>query len=126
MLYEVITNVQIEKKKRETGLSDEEILEVVGRAVKQHQDSIDQFEKAGRQELAQKEKAELEILQQYLPEQLKEDEIAEIVRGVIGKMEKLQPNDFGLVMGQSMAQMKGRADGKLVGEIVRQELKKSL
>ncbi|MEI7621811.1 MAG: GatB/YqeY domain-containing protein, partial [Candidatus Moraniibacteriota bacterium] len=75
LIDSAIKNGEIEKQKRETGLSDEEVLEVLGRAVKQRQDSIRQFEAGGRPELAEQEKAELEIIMPYLPAQLSQAEI---------------------------------------------------
>lgn len=122
LLDSAIKNTEIEKKKRETGLTDEEILEVVGKAVKQRQDSIRQFEDGGRPELAEKEKAELEILVPYLPEQLSEDELRAVVKEVIAKTGASGVADLGKVMGQAMGRVKGKADGNIVREIAKQSL----
>jgi uncharacterized protein len=119
-----IKNTEIEKKKREDGLSDEEVLEVIGRGVKQRQDSIRQFEEGGRPELAEKERAELEMILPYLPAQLSEDEIIVIVSEVISNSAKVTSSDLGKVMGQVMARVKGKADGNLVREIVKKQLEK--
>ncbi|HOF42253.1 MAG TPA: GatB/YqeY domain-containing protein [Candidatus Moranbacteria bacterium] len=124
LLDSAIKNAEIEKKKREEGLSDEEILEVVSRAVKQRNDSIEQFEKGGRPELAEKEKAELEILKAYLPEQLSEEEIRSIVKEIIAGTDEVKPQDMGRIMGQAMGKMKGRADGNLVRKVVNEEIAK--
>ena len=123
LLDNAIKNTEIEKKKRETGLSDEEILEVLGRAVKQRQDSIRQFNDGGRLELAEKEQAELNIIMPYLPAQLSEDEIRAIVKTVIADSGAAGMSDIGKVMGQAMGKMKGKADGNIVKKIVGEELK---
>jgi uncharacterized protein YqeY len=124
LLDSAIKNTEIEKKKRETGLSDEEVLEVIGKAVKQRQDSIRQFEDGGRPELAEKEKVELEILMPYLPAQLSEDEIRVIVKDVIAKAGATSPADLGKIMGQIMAKVKGKADGNIVRSLAQEELGK--
>lgn len=123
LLDSAVKNAEIEKQKRETGLSDEEVLEVIARAVKQRQDSIRQFEDGGRPELAQAEKEELEILMPYLPAQLSEDEIRVIVKEVISASGAVSPSDMGKIMGQAMARLKGQADGNVVRKIVQEELK---
>jgi uncharacterized protein YqeY len=122
LLDSAIKNTEIEKKKRETGLSDEEILEVLGRAVKQRQDSIKQFADGGRPELAEKEQIELDIIMPYLPAQLSEDEIRQVVKAVITETGAAGMSDIGKVMGQAMGKMKGKADGNVVKKIVGEEL----
>lgn len=122
LLDSVIKNTEIEKKKREEGLSDEEILEVLGRAVKQRQDSIKQFTDGGRPELAEKEQIELDIIMPYLPAQLSEDEIRQVVKAVIAETGAAGMSDIGKVMGQAMGKMKGKADGNVVKKIVGEEL----
>jgi uncharacterized protein len=123
LIDNAIKNTEIEKKKRETGLSEEEILEVLGRAVKQRQDSIKQFSDGGRPELAAKEQAELDIIMPYLPAQLSEDEIRVIVKTIIAETGAAGMSDIGKVMGQAMGKMKGKADGNVVKKIVGEELK---
>ena len=122
-LDSAIKNYEIEKRKKETGLSDEEILEVIGRSVKQRNDSIQQYVSGGRPELAEKEKAELEILKTYMPEQLSEDEIRKIVKEIISGMGTTIAADMGKIMGQAMGKMKGKADGNIVKKVVSEELK---
>jgi len=119
LLDSAIKNVEIEKGKRETGLADEEVLEVISRAVKQRQDSIRQFEEGGRPDLAEIEKEELTILMPYLPEQLSEEAITEIVQEVISSAGAKSPADLGKVMGQIMGKVKGKADGNVVREIAK-------
>jgi hypothetical protein len=123
LLDSAIKNSEIEKKKREEGLSDEEVLEVISRAVKQRNDSIQQFTDGGRPELAEKEQAELEILKTYLPEQMGEDEIRRVVKEIISSAGTVSPSDMGKIMGQAMGKMKGKADGNVVKKIVGEELK---
>lgn len=125
MLDSAMKNLEIEKKKRETGLSEEEVLEAISRAVKQRQDSIKQFEQGGRPELAEKEKIELEILIAYLPAQLSKEELSVIVRQVITEAGATSPADLGKIMGQIMGKVKGKADGNLVREIAMAELEKN-
>lgn len=119
-----LKNTEIEKKKRETGLPEEEILEVIGKLAKQRNDSIKQFTDGGRPDLAEKEKVELEIIEQYLPEQMGEDEVRKVVQEVITEVNPQTPSDLGKVMGQAMAKLKGKADGNLVRKIAQEELNK--
>ena len=122
-LDSAIKNYEIEKRKKETGLSDEEILEVIGRSVKQRNDSIQQYVSGGRPELAEKEKAELEILKTYMPKQLSEDEIRKIVKEIISGIGTTIAANMGKIMGQAMGKMKGKADGNIVKKVVSEELK---
>jgi uncharacterized protein YqeY len=122
LLDSAIKNTEIEKKKRETGLSEEEVLEVISRAVKQRNDSIKQFIDGGRPELAEKEQKELEILKTYLPEQMNEDEIRAVVKEIISAAGSVSPGDMGRIMGQAMGKMKGKADGNVVKKIVGEEM----
>lgn len=119
-----IKNAEIEKKKRQAGLSDEEILEVLGRAVKQRQDSVRQYEAGGRPDLAENEKKELEIIMPYLPAQLSQSEIEAVVVEVIESAGAVTASDLGKIMGQVMARVKGKADGNLAREIVKNKLEK--
>jgi len=124
LLDSAVKNLEIEKKKRETGLDDAEVLEVISRAVKQRQDSIRQFEDGGRADLAEKEKIELEIIMPYLPAQLSKEAITAIVSEVIAQTGSAGVGDLGKVMGQAMSKMKGEADGNVVREIAKQLLEK--
>lgn len=123
MLDAAIKNLEIEKRKKETGLSDEEIIEVAKRLIKQRKESAEQYEKGGRTDLAKKEKKEAEILAGYMPEQLGEDKIREIVKQVITETGASSKMEMGKVMGQAMGRLKGLADGNLVRKIVEEELK---
>ena len=121
-LDSAIKNAEIEKKKKETGLNDEEVLEVIARSVKQRNDSIKQYTDGGRPELAEKEKAELEILKAYMPEQMSEDEIKKVVKEIISSAGTVNASDMGKIMGQVMGKLKGKADGNIVKKIVGEEL----
>ena len=101
-------------------MTDEEELSVVKKMVKTHRESIEMFEKGDRKDLVDKERLELDILQSYLPEQMGEDEVLVIVKEVVSLGEK----DFGKVMKLVMAKLKGKADGKMVSEMVKKELNK--
>lgn len=124
MLDSMIKNTEIEKLKKEEGLADAEVQEVIARAVKQRKDSMAQYTAGGRPELAEKENKEIEILIAYLPEQLGEDKIREIVKEVITQTSATSKADMGKVMGQVMGKLKGQADGTAVKSIVESELSK--
>lgn len=123
MLDSMIKNVEIEKKKREEGLSDSEIQEVAARAIKQRRDAAAQYESGGRTDLAEKEKKEIEILSAYMPEQIGEDEIRKIIKGIISKTGASGKSEIGKVMGAAMGELKGKADGGTVKKIAEEELK---
>ena len=102
--------------------SDAEVIQLVGKEIKQRKDSIEQFEKGNRPELAAKEKAELTVLEKYLPAQLSEDEVRAIVREVIASTGASSKADLGKVMGALMPKTKGKADGGMVNKIVQELL----
>jgi len=118
LIKSAIHNQMIADKKKE--LSDEEVMAVITNQAKRRKESIEAFTKGDREELAVKERAELQIIEKYLPEQLSEEEIKKVVQDIIGKSGD-NPN-FGAVMGLTMAQLKGQADGKMVTQIVKAEL----
>lgn len=122
MLDAMIKNTEIEKMKKDTGLTEEEIIEVAGRAIKQRKDSVAQYETGGRPELAEKEKQEIEILSVYMPEQLGEDKIREVVKEVIAATGATSKSEMGKVMGLAMSKLKGQADGNVVKKIVEESL----
>lgn len=122
MLDSMIKNTEIEKLKKEEGLSDAEVQEVIGRAVKQRRDAAEQYVAGGRPELAAKENKEIEILMAYMPEQMSEDKVREIVKEVISQTGAASKADIGKVMGQAMGRLKGQTDGNVVKKIVEEEL----
>lgn len=103
-------------------LNDEEFQQTVATLVRQRQDSIEQFIKGGRQELADKEAREIEFLKGYLPAQMGADELRAIVRKAAAETGAAGASDMGKLMKAVMPQVKGKADGKLVNEIVKEVL----
>ena len=112
---------QIEKK---SDLSDPEVLNVLASAAKKRRESIEQYQAAGREDLVTKESSELEIIQGYLPRQLSEDEVRQIVQDAVAETGATSPAQMGLVMKVVMPKTKGRADGKLVNRLVQEILAK--
>ncbi|WP_457640598.1 GatB/YqeY domain-containing protein [Persephonella sp.] len=119
MLISEIKKVQIDQKKE---LTDEEIITVIQRYAKQRKEAIQQYKNAGREDLAEKEKKELEIVQQFLPQPLSEEEIEKIVDEVIKEVNASSMKDMGKVMKAVMEKVKGRADGSVVSSIVKKKL----
>ena len=111
-----------ERKGGEAELSDEQATEVLMKAAKQRKESIEQFEKGGRDDLAENEKKELEIIDAYLPEMMDEDEVRKVVQQKIEAVGATGMQDMGKVMGPLMGQLKGKADGSLVSKVVKEEL----
>jgi len=105
-------------------LTDDEVVGVLARETKTRRESIEAYEKAGRPDLAAKERAESDILAEYLPAALSEDELRVLVREAIATTGATSARDLGKVMGLVSKQTKGRADGKVVSGIVAQELAK--
>ena len=105
-------------------LTNEEAIEVVSSEVKKRKDSIEQYEKGGRSDLAENEKKELEILMEYMPKQMGEDEIRKIVKEKIEELGISGSQETGKLMGAIMPQFKGKTDGNAVSKIVQEELKK--
>ncbi len=103
-------------------LNDEEIIEVIMKECSKRRDAIAEFEKAKRLDLANSEKAELDILAKYLPEQISEEEIKSIVQKIASKMGEIGSLQFGQVMSQVMKEVKGRATGDVVSGIVKEFL----
>lgn len=118
-LRSALKNAEIDKR---APLTEEEILGMVLKQVKQLRDSADEFQKAGRDDLVEKAQAEIVILSDYLPQQMTEEELRELARSVINKVGATGPKDMGKVMGPIVAATRGRADGKLVNQIVRELL----
>jgi len=119
MMISAIKNREIEQIKE---LDDTETLTVLQKAVKQRLDSAQQYQAAGRLELAQKEEEEIKILERYLPKGLSQEQITTLVKEAIGKSGAASMKDIGKVMGILMPQVKGKADGGQVNAIVKQLL----
>lgn len=116
MIMASTQNLAIEKKVKE--LDDDQVLKVIAKQVKQHQDSIESFKKGGRDDLVEKETKELEILKSYLPKQLNEKEAEEIIKKIISQIGASSKSDFGKVMKLSMQELKGLTSGNIVSSIV--------
>ncbi|SHI94374.1 hypothetical protein SAMN02745165_01201 [Malonomonas rubra DSM 5091] len=118
-LRSAIKNKEIDLGKE---LDDDAVIAVIGTLVKQRREAAQMYRDNDRLELAEKEEAELVVLQDYLPAQLGEDELREIVTAVIAETGASTMKDMGKVMPQVMAKTKGAADGKLVNQLVREQL----
>ena len=122
MLKAAVTNKGMVEKGRD--LEDAEVLQVVASLVKQRRDSIEQFSKAGRTDLVDKESAELKVLEAYLPQRLGADEIAAEVAKIVAELGASGPGDMGKVMGAAKSKLAGKADMGLVSAAVKQALSK--
>jgi len=103
-------------------LDDKDVLAVVRKNIKSRKDSIEQYTSGGRADLAEKEQAELNILENYMPQQMSEAEIEKVVADVVTNMNESDRKNFGLVMKEAMKATDGRADGGLVSKIVKKTL----
>lgn len=119
MLQSALKNEQIHLGHE---LSDEEALSVIRKAVKQRLDSIEQFTNAGRMEMAEKERSEMELLKAYLPADLSEEELESGIREIIASTGAQSKKDMGKVMKEATARFKGRVDGRKVQEVVQRLL----
>jgi len=117
-----VINVQVSKKKN--ALDDSEVIAVIKKQIKQRQDSIEQFTKGERLEMAQKEKKELELLKTYLPPELSADEIKKIIEESVLSTTASGIKDMGKVMKEVNIKIAGQADGKLVSDLVKERLLK--
>ena len=115
MLLSALKNAELEEREE---LTEEKELAVLSSYARRVKESIAEFEKGDRDDLVQKEKAELEIVMRYLPEQLSDDDIEAEVKKVIEEVGAEGPKDIGRVMGEMMKRFKGRVDGKSVNRIV--------
>lgn len=113
--------LQVEKDKRIT-LDDDGIIEIIAKEVKKRKDSLPDFEKAGRQDLIDDLNREIEILLQYLPQQLTEEELEAYVREAIKESGAASLKDMGKVMQAVMPKVKGKADGKMINQIAKKIL----
>ena len=122
MLNAALHNRAIEKGK-DAVLTDEEIIEVLRREAKKRKESVEAFNKGGRPELAEKERAELALIEAYLPKQMRREEVVVVVEKVIVTLRQAQGDVvFNNVMKAVMQELKGKADGKMISEIVKEKL----
>ncbi|MGC2424484.1 MAG: GatB/YqeY domain-containing protein [Nitrospirota bacterium] len=119
MVISAVRNKEIDSRK---DMDDEGVLSVLSTSAKQRRESIEQYEKAGRQDLVDKEKAELEVIISYMPQQMGREEIQTLVKDAVAESGAKGPGDMGKVMKVLMPKVKGRADGKLVNEVVKEAL----
>jgi hypothetical protein len=122
MLKAALKNRAIEKGGAEARLDDAEAMQVIRKQVKQRQDSIESFEKGGRPELAEKEKAEIAVLEQYLPAQMGAEELSQLVRNTIAEVSATSKAQMGAVMKALGPKVAGRADGRAVSQEVQKQL----
>ncbi len=121
MVSSAIKNKEIEKHGE---LTDEEVVAVISSEIKKRKDSVEQFEKGGRPELAESEKREIDILMSYMPEQMSEDQIRDEVKKTIAATGAKDVKEMGKVLGVLMPKLKGQADGQTVSRIVKEEIDK--
>jgi len=110
-----ISNAEIAKR---GDIEDSDILGIIAKEVRQHEESIDSFKKGNRQDLVEKEEAEMAVLKGYMPQQMSREEVVEAARQVIGEVGAQGPSDKGKVMQQIMPRLKGKADGRGINEVV--------
>lgn len=118
-LLSAIKNEEIAKQHEAT---DEDVITVVQRQIKQRKESIEAFQKGGRTDLEQKERDEMAILNNFLPQQLSEEELRKVVSEIISQLPEGEKNNFGKVMGMVMGRVKGRTDGNIVSKVVKEVL----
>ena len=135
-LFSVIKNKELEKRtklskenkpveelEKLSELSDDETISVVLSEIKKRKESIVQYEKGGRKDLAEKETKELEIIKKYAPEEMGENELRAVVKKKISEIGEVAAKEFGKIMGSVMAEVRGRAGGDAVKKIIEEELK---
>ncbi|MFA4833256.1 MAG: GatB/YqeY domain-containing protein [Patescibacteria group bacterium] len=123
MLISAIRNKEISLRQGEKiELAEEQIIEVIKSEIKKRKDSVEAYRAGSRPDLADKEKKEEEILEAYLPPQIADGELEKITRETIASLGEVSQKDFGRIMGQVMAKVKGQTDGNKVSEIVKKIL----
>ena len=118
----IVSAIKLEEKNKSELLSDTEALEILSKMIKQRKDSINQFETANRLELAEKEKKEIEIIQNYLPKQLSEEELSILIKEVIKEVNAESVKDMGKVMGTLKPKIVGKADAGKASSLVKKLL----
>lgn len=122
LILSALSYFEIQKGGAGYTASDQDVLSVIEKQIKQRKDSIDQFKKGHREDLAEKETLELEILQTYLPEQMSEEQILEKVKQAIAKTNASSLKDMGKVMQQIVPELKGKADATIISNLVKKQL----
>ena len=119
-----VAEIKKEEIEKKSDLNDQEVTSILQKMIKQRKDSCNQFRSAGRDELAQKEEREIETLKEFLPEQLGEEEIKELVTKAITNLKAETPQDIGKVMGTLKSDLQGKADMSVVSHLVKEKLTK--
>lgn len=114
--------LEFEKKGLNRTMNDDDAMQILTTAVKKRKESIEIYEKAGRMELADAEKQEVEIISEYLPKQLSQEEAESIIAKIIAESGAASAKEMGKVMPLVMKELKGKIDGKIINEIVKQKL----
>jgi len=109
---------------REKQVTDEDVVEIIGKEIKKHEESIEMYRTGSREDLAKKEEEELKILKGYLPKQMTEEEVTAFVSEAIVKLGAEGPKDFGRVMKEVMTALRGKTDGAIIKRTVEESLKK--
>jgi uncharacterized protein YqeY len=122
LVMSAINNAEIAKQAK---LSDGDVLGIIAKEIKQRLESIEAFKQGGRQDLVAKEQAEMAVLQGYMPQQISRDEIVVAARRIIEEVGARGPNDKGKVMPKIIAELKGKADGREINNVVTELLSKS-
>ncbi len=118
----VKSDIMYEKAKTGENLSEEKVLEVVTRAAKKRRESMEEYRKGNREDLAEKEEKENEIIQAYLPEMMSEEEVSSTIDEIIAGAGAVSKKDFGRIMGMLMKELKGKADGAIVKKLLGEKL----
>lgn len=103
-------------------MTEEEEIQLLNRQAKMRKESIEMFSQGGRQDLVEREKSQLDIINEYLPKQMSEDEAEVIIGGIINSAGEVTQKDFGRIMGEVMKQLKGKIDGKIIQDLVKSKL----
>jgi len=118
----IVSAIKLEEKNKSETLTDDEALEILMKMIKQRKDSISQFETANRMELAQREKDEIEIIQNYLPKQLSEEELSVLITEIVKEVNADSIKDMGKVMGLLKPKITGKADAGIASGLVKKLL----
>lgn len=118
----VLTAIKNREKEVRRSLEDQEVISLISTQIKQRKESIDHYRKAGRDDLVKAEESELQILQAYMPEELSAEEMSQALDEVISEVGAVSIKDMGKVMKAAMAKLAGRADGRVINEMVKAKL----
>ncbi len=119
VLRMTLAQLKDERIRLQKELTDEDVIRILAKGVKSRKDSVESYRSGGREDLAEKEAFEISVLEQYLPEQMSEEDVRAVVAEVIRQTGAASMKDMGKVMGPAMTRLKGKADGKMVQDIVR-------